>query len=144
VIDHCRAVARKAEEIAAPLIIRGCALDRKLIRAGALLHDIARSQPFHARTGADWLTAEGYPKIAKIIAEHENLPEPVRLDESSVVYLADKLIINTEEVPLEERFARSLEKCRDEAAILAHEKRRRLALWLMEKICVQERENNAY
>jgi hypothetical protein len=35
---------------------------------------------------------------------------------------------------LEERFARSLEKCRDEGALIAHEKRRRLALWLREKI----------
>jgi putative nucleotidyltransferase with HDIG domain len=138
VIDHCRAVARKAEEIAAPLIRRGSPLDRELIRAGALLHDIARSQPCHARTGADWLIAEGYPKIAKIIAEHEDLPEPVHLDESAVVYLADKLIVNTEEVTLEERFAQSLEKCRDEAARLAHEKRFRQALWLREKIFVQE------
>jgi putative nucleotidyltransferase with HDIG domain len=141
VIDHCRAVARKAEEIAAPLIRRGCPLDRELVRAGALLHDIARFQPRHAQTGADWLIAEGYPTVAKIIAEHEDLPEPVRLDESAVVYFADKLILNTEEITLEERFVRSLEKCRSEEALLAHEKRLRQALRLREKIFAKENIN---
>jgi putative nucleotidyltransferase with HDIG domain len=138
VIEHCRAVARKAEEIALPLVMRKFSIDRALVHAGALLHDIARSQPRHAQAGASWLTAEGYPKVAKIIAEHEDLPEPACIDESAVVCLADKLILNTEEVSLEERFARSREKCRDEAARLAHAERFRLALWLREKIFVEE------
>jgi putative nucleotidyltransferase with HDIG domain len=163
VIDHCRVVAHKTEEIAASLIRRGCPLDRELIYAGALLHDIARSQPrqaqaagggvvqpsslcsrtggTHAQAGASWLIAEGYPRVAKIIAEHEDLPEPVCLNESAVVYLADKMILNNKEVTLEERFARSLEKCRDKEAVLAHEKRFRLALGLREKILFQEKTN---
>jgi hypothetical protein len=69
---------------------------------------------------------------------HEDLPEPVRIDEAAVVYLADKLVVNTEEVTLEERFARSREKCRDEAARLAHEKRFRFALGLRERIFAEE------
>jgi hypothetical protein len=85
--------------------------------------------------------AEGYPKVAKLIAEHEELPAPVCLNESAVIYLADKLIFNTEEVTLEERFARSREKCRDEGALLAHEKRFQLALWLREKIFAEENIN---
>jgi putative nucleotidyltransferase with HDIG domain len=137
VIGHCQAVAAKAEEIAADLSGRGVPLSGELVRAGALLHDIARAQPYHAQAGASWLIAEGYPKVAKLIAEHEDLPvSPAGspLDESAVVYLADKLILGTEEVTLEERFARSLEKCRDKAARLAHEKRFRQALWVWERI----------
>jgi putative nucleotidyltransferase with HDIG domain len=134
VIDHCRAVAGKAEEIAAVLIGRGIPLNRELVRAGALLHDIARVQPRHAQAAALWIIAEGYPKVAKVIAEHEELPEPAHLDESAVVYMADKLILGTEEVTMEERFSRSLEKCRDEPARLAHEKRFQQALWLREQI----------
>jgi putative nucleotidyltransferase with HDIG domain len=141
IIEHCWAVARKAEELAALLITRGFSIDLGLVHAGALLHDIARSQPRHARIGASWLIAEGYPRVAKVIAEHEELPEPVCLDESAVVCLADKLILYTDEVSLEERFARSLEKCRDEAARLAHAERYRLALRLREKIFAQENTN---
>jgi putative nucleotidyltransferase with HDIG domain len=134
VINHCRAVAEKAEEITAVLIKRGSPINQELVFAGALLHDIARSQKQHAATGASWLEAEGYPKVAKLIAEHEELPEPVYLDESAVVYMADKLILGTEEVTLEERFARSLEKCRDATARIAHEKRYQQALWLREQL----------
>jgi putative nucleotidyltransferase with HDIG domain len=134
VIDHGKAVAEKTEEIAAVLIKRGIPIDRELVFAGALLHDIARSQNHHAAAGASWLEAEGYPRVAKIIAEHEDLPEPVHLDESALVYLADKLILGTEEVTIEKRFARSLEKCPDEAARLAHDKRYQQALWLCEQI----------
>jgi putative nucleotidyltransferase with HDIG domain len=141
VIEHCKAVTVKAQEIAAGLINRGILVDRKLIFAGSLLHDIARVKPHHARIGADWLIAEGYPLVAKVIGEHEQLPEIVSIDESAVVYLADKLILETQEVALEERFARSLEKCRDETARLAHEKRFKQALWLREKICAQGEHN---
>jgi putative nucleotidyltransferase with HDIG domain len=145
VIDHCRAVLSMAERITPFLLRRGIHIDREFVRAGALLHDIARTHPDHARTGAFWIRAEGYPKIAKIIAEHEQLPARhgsstaragdsavLRLDESAVVFLADKMILGTEEVTLEERFARSREKCRDETAKLAHDERFRQALWLRE------------
>ncbi|MDR3337584.1 MAG: histidine phosphatase family protein [Treponema sp.] len=137
VIDHCWAVAYKADEIAMSLTRRGFPIDRNIVHAGALLHDIARALPLHAQAGASWLIAEGYPRVAKVIAEHEELPEPVcgaPLDESAVVCFADKLILETNEVTLEERFARSLEKCRNEEARHAHEKRFRQALELRERI----------
>ena len=139
VIDHCRAVLAMAESIMPFLLRQGIRIDRELVRTGALLHDIARTHPDHARTGASWIRAEGYPKVAKIVAEHEQLPMgPVRdsteicLDESALVFLADKLIIGTAEVTLEERFAHAREKCRDEAARIAHDERFRQALWLRE------------
>jgi putative nucleotidyltransferase with HDIG domain len=134
VIAHCRAVAKKAEEIARALARRGFALDGGLIHAGALLHDIARACAEHARTGAGWLRQQGYPAVADIIAGHEDLGEAPKIDEAAFVCLADKLILGTKDVSIEERFACSREKCHTEAAKAAHEKRFRQALWLREHI----------
>jgi putative nucleotidyltransferase with HDIG domain len=134
VIEHCRAVAKKAAEITRTLTTRGIAVDGDLVYAGAMLHDIARSHKNHAQTGADWLKKEGYPVVADIIAGHEDLREPAQIDETAVVCLADKLVLGTAEVSLEERFAYSLEKCYHKAARIAHEKRFRQALWLREQI----------
>jgi putative nucleotidyltransferase with HDIG domain len=136
VIDHSRAVLYMAEKIFPGLLKQGVRLDRDLIRAGALLHDIARQEPHHAQTGAAWLMDEGYPRVAKIIAEHEDPPEPLVPNESALVCLADKLIQGTEEVSLEDRFAQSLEKCRDEAARRAHDERFSAAKRLRELISV--------
>jgi putative nucleotidyltransferase with HDIG domain len=130
VVEHCRAVAAKADELAAALIKQGVQLDSALIHAGALLHDIAKGSPGHAKLGAAWLVVAGYPRVAKIVADHEFLPEPIVIDESAVVNLADKLIQGTKEVSLEERFANSLEKCQTDAAVKNHEKRARQAFAL--------------
>lgn len=134
VIDHCRAVAEKAMEIAGDLVERGFNIDSTLVYAGAMLHDIARSCLSHALTGSDWLRAEGYPRVAGIIAGHEDPPPGDRIDETAVVCLADKLVLGTAEVTLEERFACSLEKCQNEAARRAHEKRFRCAVRLQDTI----------
>jgi hypothetical protein len=134
VIDHCRAVAAKADELADALIRQGFHLDRGIIHAGALMHDIARAFPNHPKLGASWIAAAGYPRIAKVVAEHEFLPEPIIIDESAIVYLADKLIQGTEEVSLEMRFANSLKKCHDEEARQNHEMRACQAFSLWNKI----------
>jgi putative nucleotidyltransferase with HDIG domain len=134
IIDHCYAVAFKAAEISSSFVKLGIGINGDLVYIAALLHDIAKGRARHAQTGADWLRAEGYPKVADIITVHEDLPEPAALDEAAVVYLADKLIMGTAEVSLEERFIHSMERCRDEAARSAHEKRFRQALRLREQI----------
>jgi putative nucleotidyltransferase with HDIG domain len=134
VVEHCRAVAAKADELAAVLVKQGFQLDSGIIHTGALLHDIARAYPKHADLGASWLMAAGYPRIAKVVAEHEFLPEPIVIDESAVVYLADKLIQGTKEVSLKDRFANSLEKCQNDAARQNHEKRARQAFYLQSLI----------
>jgi alpha-ribazole phosphatase len=133
VVDHCRAVAAKADEVAAVFTKQGFSLNAGIVHAGALLHDIARVYPRHAQLGASWIRAAGYLRIARVVEEHELLPEPIRINESAVVYLADKLIQGTKEVSLEERFTHSLEKCRDEAARQNHEMRAGQAFFLLNK-----------
>ena len=49
---HCRAVAKKAGEIADALPLT---LDRNALICAALLHDVARKERNHATVGADWV-----------------------------------------------------------------------------------------
>jgi hypothetical protein len=76
------------------------------VYAGALLHDIARTEKNHANIGAKWISERGYPQIAKLIETHMQLDEQQRkqITEHTVVYLADKLVIGNREVTLRERF----------------------------------------
>jgi uncharacterized protein len=70
VIAHCRAVRDCAYRFAGnnPLI------DRPLVGAGAMLHDIGRGSTHsiaHAQAGADWCRAIGIPEpLARIVERH--------------------------------------------------------------------------
>ena len=113
---HCRMVQKKAIEIGKELNRYGAGLDLKLISASALLHDILRTEPDHAKQGAAVLDREGYPEAADIIRRHHDfaLDEAVIPDglpgEADVVYLADKLVCGEKEVTLEERFRLKMER----------------------------------
>ncbi len=112
--SHCRAVSELAVRIGMALNQAGCSLNLELIKSGALLHDVARTRPDHAREGAKLLRKEGYPEVAEIIARHHDLQRPYspgKPDETEVVYLADKLVKGSCEVSLEERFLESRKKC---------------------------------
>lgn len=91
IIRHGKATARQAVQIvrhAAPSLH----LDHRLIRAAALLHDVARTAGNHAAVGAGWLRDWDFPQIAAIIAVHMDLPatDPLPIDAAAIVYLADK------------------------------------------------------
>lgn len=108
VIDHCAAVERKADELAAQLTVP---VDRPLLRAACLLHDMAKTVGrLHPLTAAEFLRRSGYPKLGNIIAQHHDL-QPQAAVEAQLLYLADKLIQGTRQVSLHQRFARSKEKC---------------------------------
>ena len=47
VIEHCKAVCRVAEEIAGNLIKKGIRVNKELIIAAALLHDIEKKSEKH-------------------------------------------------------------------------------------------------
>ena len=70
VIAHCRAVTDCAGEYAA----RNPDVDRDLVLAGAMLHDIGRSSTHtihHAQDGADLLRSRGFPEeLARIVECH--------------------------------------------------------------------------
>lgn len=111
-IEHCIAVAELATDIAIRLKNKGHTLNIALVRAGALLHDIARRQNNHAARGSEWLRELGYYEIARIVEEHMDLSEKAvkLLDERAVVYLADKLVIGNQRVSIERRFQRAINR----------------------------------
>ena len=126
VMAHCRAVAEKTLQLADLAEAVGAAPDRRLLFSAAMLHDIARTEADHAAVGAAWLRTLGYPEVADLIAKHHDL-EAEGLDEAALLYLADKYLQGEREVTLDERFARSRERCAGEEALQAHARRRETA-----------------
>lgn len=111
VAAHGRAVAETAVRIGEALNRAGFSLNLQLIRAAALVHDLARGKTDHARRGAELLQDLDMPQMAAIVATHMDMPDggekPIR--EAEVVYLADKLVREDRYVGLAERFRRRLD-----------------------------------
>jgi len=103
---HSDKVAQKALSICEYLSDEGIFLDKKIILAASLLHDIAKGRAHHDKVGAQWLEDMGYKKIAHIVSEHMGLEEiPSMITEKEVVFLSDKLVKEDKFVPLDERFS---------------------------------------
>lgn len=90
---------------------RGVAINRDLIIAAALLHDITKTRSLetkerHDRSGAALLKEMGFTRIAGIVEQHvvfQNLNVPGRLEEREIIYYADKRVMHDRIVPLEVR-----------------------------------------
>lgn len=126
---HCRAVAAFAVGLAERLVAAGIALDVDLVRAGALLHDLAKGHPRHAEIGAAAVRDLGFPMVAAVVARHMaiDFSDGDPIDEAAVVHLADKCIAEERRVTLADRFAEAERKFRDDPAALAGARRRRAA-----------------
>ncbi|MBS3976694.1 MAG: NTP transferase domain-containing protein [Syntrophomonadaceae bacterium] len=109
VIRHGRMVAKVAYELGESLNkSASCLLDLDLVMAGGLLHDIAKGRPNHAQAGAAILEQEGFPGVAKVISRHMNLGSPDKypvIDETALVYLADKVVEKEKTVRIEQRYS---------------------------------------
>ena len=118
VIRHAQAVAEAAAEIGQALVQADHPLELALINSGALLHDVLRLEPAHAWAGAALLEEMGRWAVAAVIKEHMDLSADAlaALDERAVVFLADKLVRETERVSLAERYAAALQKFAPETA----------------------------
>lgn len=77
-VRHARVVAEVAAFLAARIDGRGTAVDRRLVEAAGLLHDVdkivppgdpARDLP-HGDGSADWLTRQGHPELGRVAAAH--------------------------------------------------------------------------
>ncbi len=128
VVDHCRAVANFAVEIAEACRKKGLKVDVDLVRVGALLHDIGRAKTHnvdHGAVGAQIARELNLPDAVVFIIERHvgsgiTLREAERLGlpmksyvpnsvEERIVAYADKLIEGSMRVPVEvavERFRR--------------------------------------
>lgn len=114
---HCRQVCRVSLLLTDHLGLAG--LNRELIRAAALLHDITKTRSFHtdedhAETGASLLAGLGYPEVARIVGQHVRLDRyllsPAALTDAEIVNYSDKRVLHDRIVPLSERMGYILEK----------------------------------
>ena len=106
---HCTQVSKVACAIGEALLQSGKNPDLEVIRAAAMLHDIAKGQMEHDSVGGQMLREMGFSKIGDIVAMHTDLPKG-NIDlslESKLVYLADKLVKGETLVSIEERFQSS-------------------------------------
>lgn len=107
VMAHCRAVAGVAGRIADLLNEAGNTVDRELVCAAGLLHDMMRERPDHAREAGGLLREMGFAAAARVVEAHMDIePGDERsVNEAEILYLADKMVLEDRVVPLAERFA---------------------------------------
>jgi HD superfamily phosphohydrolase YqeK len=119
VIRHCIAVAKTARVLAKRLSDQGYPLDISLCYRSGLVHDICRTKKRHAEQGEKYLTSLGLHKEAGIVAVHmgENL-DSSRIDEHTVVFLADKITSGGSRVSVSQRFKTAFERYANEPEIL--------------------------
>lgn len=137
IIRHGQTVARLAVGIASKLNEFGYRLDVDLIQAAALLHDIAKGRPNHAAAGAEILAGMDYPRIASIVASHMDFDAPPEseIEETAVVYLADKMVEGDRILSLASRQQRATSRFSSEPEALAHlEKKFKTAFQLKYRI----------
>jgi predicted hydrolase (HD superfamily) len=122
-IRHSRAVAEVAGWLAARIAARGIPVDRSLVEAAGLLHDVDEALPAddparglpHGHGSAAWVTARGHPELGPAIASHPvvRLLDAERAErwlasapiEDRIVAYADKRAAK-HLAPMDARFAR--------------------------------------
>lgn len=110
-LAHGRGVAAVAMALGRALNDAGLDLDISLIKASALLHDVAKGQPHHEAAGGQLLDALGFHRAAAIVAAHRDavLPDSAPITEREIVYLADKFVFGRWLVPVQLRFQQKLD-----------------------------------
>jgi uncharacterized protein len=110
---HSRIVCDVALLLSDRLQRAGVPLNRELILASALLHDITKSRSFetgenHAQTGGQYLSELGFGEVGEIVRQHvvlDSYPGDKAPNEAEVVNYADKRVLHDQIVPLNERMA---------------------------------------
>jgi uncharacterized protein len=117
IVAHSRQVCRVSLLLTDYLGFIG--LNRELIRAAALLHDITKTRSFqtnedHAETGARLLMDLGYPEVAGIVCQHVRLTgysfASATPTDAEIVNYSDKRVLHDKVVPLSDRMGYILEK----------------------------------
>jgi uncharacterized protein len=122
--EHSRVVCAVALRLTDWLKEANVRLDRRAVEVGALLHDIAKTQCLgtsrrHDQEGEQLMRDLGYPELAYLVGVHVRLPNPHPIDESFIVYYADKRVKHDTIVGLPQRFAYIADRYgRDDAALL--------------------------
>lgn len=123
--QHSFIVTRVAEKIVGALDLDGTDSvppDMDLVRAGALLHDIAKTKCLdgncrHAEEGQTICEAHGYPDVGTIVREHVilnrftgELYKKGTFSAREIIYYADKRVRHDEIVSLDQRLEYIIER----------------------------------
>jgi uncharacterized protein len=89
----------------------GVQVNRNLVMAASLLHDITKTKSLQTRehhdaSGGELLRELGFPSVAEIVEQHvimQTLYPSGRLEEREIVYYADKRVLHATIVTLDER-----------------------------------------
>ena len=138
IVRHCQAVAMAAKIMADEAELRGRAVDKQAVIAGALLHDIGRTRSqtvMHGLQGAEILEKEGVDrKVVEIVRRHVGAgisPEEAkklglpdfdyipRTLEERIVCFADKMVDADKVRPFGEEVHRFISKSHDVGRLLA-------------------------
>jgi len=109
IIEHCKAVCKVAEEVADKLIARGINVNKELVVAAAMLHDIERNKENHIEKGVKLLKSLSFHEVSNVVKKHslynidkeEIQPKTV---EEKIIFYSDKRVKGNKIVSLEERF----------------------------------------
>jgi len=115
---HSVMVAKVAHVITVGLNQKTEKISKDLILAGALLHDIGKTQALkhggdHVKIGQEICLKEGLDEIVPIVAEHVVLKSFARdgkIEEKEVVYYSDKRVNHDRVVTLQKRLEYILER----------------------------------
>ena len=118
IVRHSLQVCRVAELLVQHLGKNGRTLNRDLVQAAALLHDITKTRSLttgekHSESGCDLLVDRGYAEVGDIVRQHVKLDTYFDSDtpsEAEIVNYADKRVLHDRIVSLDERMTYILER----------------------------------
>ena len=92
-------------------IKQGVVVNRQLVIAGSLLHDITKTNSLNTRephdiTGGQFARDAGFFDVAEVIEEHvvlKNFVSDGKLQEKEIVFYADKRVMHNQIVTIDER-----------------------------------------
>jgi len=118
IVAHSLQVCRVATCLADHLKLEGINLDRQLVQAAALLHDITKTRSLkteenHALTGGQYLADSGYQEVGDLVRQHVRLDDYSKdkgLSEVEIINYADKRVRHDRIVPMKDRMEYIMER----------------------------------
>lgn len=110
IIAHAKAVCNFSMKVVDALEKRGVNVNKDLVAAGSLLHDVEKLSPNdHVVGGFEMVKSIGYPEVASVIKKHgiyhlEEEEFAPKTWEEKIVFYADKRVKGDKIVSVDERF----------------------------------------
>ncbi|MCC3862886.1 NTP transferase domain-containing protein [Terrisporobacter petrolearius] len=119
IVKHSIKVKQICEDLSRLINKEKEIININLINSAAILHDIKREEKNHEKVGAELLHNLGYEEIASIVKSHMRLEEEMEnlINENTILYYSDKLVVEDEFSDSEKRFKMKLNKYKNDKEI---------------------------